>query len=80
MIGLLTGLPFSSKRLSVPQRYENGIPVADLAAVEGHGTIGTTVHFMPGPAIRRSPRFTPDRVHETACSFPHLDVIVVSQG
>jgi topoisomerase IV subunit B len=62
------------------QRYEYGIPAADLVVVEGDGTTGTTVHFMPGPAIRRSRRLTPGRVRETASSFPHLDVMVVPQG
>jgi DNA gyrase subunit B len=61
------------------QRYENGIPATDLAAVEGDGTTGTTVHFMPGLAMRHPDRLTPTMVHEVASRFPHLEVMVVPQ-
>ena len=54
------------------QRYENGIPATDLVAVEGDGTTGTTVHFMPG----RPERVTPARVHRVAAGFPHVRVVI----
>ena len=34
-----------------PQRYQHGIPVTDLVPVAGDGSTGTTVHFMPDPAL-----------------------------
>lgn len=33
------------------QRYEHGVPVTDLLPVREHGTTGTTVSFMPDPAL-----------------------------
>lgn len=33
------------------QRYEHGIPVTDLIPIESDDTIGTTVHFLPNPAL-----------------------------
>lgn len=59
------------------QRYESGVPVTDLVAIEGDGKTGTTVHFMPGPAIGQSEPLTAARVRELASRFPHLDVLVV---
>jgi DNA gyrase subunit B len=61
------------------QRYENGVPVTDLVVVDGDGKTGTTVHFMPGPAVRDSERLTPAGVREFASRFSHLDVVVVPQ-
>ena len=54
------------------QRYENGIPATDLVAVEGDGTTGTTVHFMPG----RPERVTPAQIHRVAAGFPHVRVLI----
>jgi topoisomerase-4 subunit B len=61
------------------QRYENGIPATDLVAVEGDGTTGTTVTFMPDSAMRHPDRLTPAQVQEVASRFPRLQVRVVSQ-
>ena len=33
------------------QRYEHGIPVTDLVPIAGNGNTGTTVHFIPDPAL-----------------------------
>jgi DNA gyrase subunit B len=33
------------------QRYEHGIPVTDLVPIAGDGSTGTTVHFIPDPAL-----------------------------
>jgi topoisomerase-4 subunit B len=60
------------------QRYENGVPVTDLVAVEGDGTTGTTVHFMPSRAVRRPERLTPARVHGVLAPFAHLEITVVA--
>ncbi len=62
------------------QRYEDGVPVTDLVAIEGDGKTGTTVHFMPGPALRHSEPLVAARVSEVASRFPHLDVLVVLQS
>jgi DNA gyrase subunit B len=61
------------------QRYEKGVPATDLIAVEGDGTTGTTVHFMPDSAMRRPDRLTSAQVHEVASRFPHLQVTVEPQ-
>lgn len=34
------------------QRYEHGVPTADLTPVAGDGTTGTTVHFGPDASVR----------------------------
>jgi len=36
------------------QRYEHGIPVADLEPIDADDTTGTTVHFMPEEAVNES--------------------------
>jgi DNA gyrase subunit B len=61
------------------QRYEAGVPVTDLLAIEGNGTTGTTVHFLPGPAMRRQGRITSARVCGAAARFAHLNVTVASR-
>lgn len=34
------------------QRYEHGVPVTDLLPAAPDGTTGTTVHFLPAPAVQ----------------------------
>jgi DNA gyrase subunit B len=38
------------------QRYEHGVPVTDLVPIAGDATTGTTVQFMPDPALVPSSR------------------------
>jgi topoisomerase-4 subunit B len=33
------------------QRYEHGVPVSDLVPIDGDGSTGTTVHFLPDPRV-----------------------------
>lgn len=59
------------------QRYERGIPVTDLTDVTGDGTTGTTVHFLPDPALIGNVQPSPDVVYDLAASFgPHIEVEV----
>ncbi|WP_210728841.1 ATP-binding protein [Cellulomonas septica] len=59
------------------QRYERGVPVTDLVPVEGDGTTGTTVTFLPGPLVRPSPvALTPDAV-ASLHDWPDLAVEVL---
>lgn len=48
-----TGLAHTNRRIngSWTQRYEHGVPVTDLMSVPDDGTTGTTVHFLPDPAL-----------------------------
>jgi DNA gyrase subunit B len=62
------------------QRYENGVPVTDLTAVPGDGTTGTTVRFLPSPALRPAEPLSPARVHEVTSRFPRLDVTVAGES
>ena len=57
------------------QRYERGIPVTDLTEVPDDGTTGTTVQFLPDPALIGDVQPSPDVVYDLAASFgPHLEV------
>jgi topoisomerase IV subunit B len=46
-------LVHTNRRLngSWTQRYEHGIPVTDLTPIDPDNTTGTTVHFLPNPAL-----------------------------
>ena len=56
------------------QRYENGIPVADLASLDGDGTTGTTVAFQPINRIDHArPTHATMHAHASALS-PQLTV------
>jgi DNA gyrase subunit B len=52
------------------QRYERGVPVTDLTPVPVVGSTGTTVHFLPDPAL------LPARELGQADFGPHLAVVV----
>ncbi|MEV4416459.1 hypothetical protein [Catellatospora sp. NPDC049609] len=56
------------------QRYENGIPVTDLVPLAGDGTTGTTVHFLPGPAVRGSGALSAAEIRRCSPGYPHLDL------
>lgn len=59
------------------QRYEQGIPVTDLDAIESDGTTGTTVHFSPNPSLVVGPGLDPielGRLIETAARAGNLTV------
>jgi topoisomerase IV subunit B len=49
-------LVHTNRRLngSWTQRYEHGVPVTGLTPLESDGTTGTTVHFLPNPALART--------------------------
>jgi DNA gyrase subunit B len=59
------------------QRYEHGVPVTDLEAVEPSDSTGTTVRFHPDPAY-----FPPTRVTAADLApyltFPQLDITVTT--
>lgn len=57
------------------QRYEGGVPVTDLVAIDDDGTTGTTVRFWPSPAAGKRP--TAADVRRYAAGFPHLELLVV---
>ncbi|MFG3052650.1 ATP-binding protein [Kitasatospora sp. NPDC048239] len=59
------------------QRYELGIPVADLQLIAADGHTGTTVHFRPDRALRAVDGPAIDELERFAESWPHLSVHVV---
>jgi DNA gyrase subunit B len=60
------------------QRYEHGIPVTDLEAVNPDGTTGTTVWFRPDPAYIVPSRLTAAEL-QPFLTFPHLDITVAGR-
>jgi topoisomerase-4 subunit B len=58
------------------QRYEHGVPVADLVPVPGDGTTGTTVQFRPDEALRAADGLTASELMRLAASWRHLSVEV----
>lgn len=57
------------------QRYQWGVPVAELTEVPDEGTTGTTVHFQPDPALVDAVQASADLIHSLPASFgPHLAV------
>ena len=55
------------------QRYEDGVPVTDLLPIAGDGMSGTTVHFMPGEALRGAP-INLSELARCVRAWRHLDV------
>ena len=60
------------------QRYEQGIPVTDLVAIDDDDTSGTTVHFLPGKALRAAGVVTAAELRQLT-GWPHLAVEVIDQ-
>ena len=58
------------------QRYERGIPVTDLEAVQADGTTGTLVHFRPDALLRPVEVSTGDELRRLATMWPDLDLQV----
>jgi DNA gyrase subunit B len=57
------------------QRYERGIPVTDLTPIPGDGASGTTVHFLPDPALVSEVQIPVRELRQLAVAFgPHLSV------
>jgi topoisomerase IV subunit B len=74
---LSTWLAHTNRRLngSWTQRYEHGIPVTDLVPVDGDGTTGTTVHFLPDATLLPETRISFDELQNlTASLSPRLSV------
>jgi DNA gyrase subunit B len=62
------------------QRYEHGMPVADLLPMPGNGTTGTTVRFLPDAALSTSRLpSAPELAQLTFTSWPHLTVATVDR-
>lgn len=59
------------------QRYEHGVPVTDLEAVEPSDSTGTTVRFHPDPAYVAPTRLTAADL-TPYLTFPHLDITVAA--
>ncbi len=57
------------------QRYERGTPVTDLVPITGGGSSGTTVHFMPDPALLDVVRVSPAELRGYAWPAPVTVVI-----
>jgi topoisomerase IV subunit B len=60
------------------QRYEHGVPVSDLEAIDTDGTTGTTVRFHPDPAFCAPGSLTPAEL-QPVLSFPHLDIATATR-
>jgi topoisomerase-4 subunit B len=60
------------------QRYEHGIPVTDLEAVDSDKTTGTTVRFQPDPAYCASGSLTAAEL-QPFLTFPHLDITIAGR-
>jgi DNA gyrase subunit B len=60
------------------QRYEHGIPVTDLEAVDPNGTSGTSVWFQPTPAYY-APDSLPAAELQPFLTFPHLDITIAGR-
>ncbi|WP_411104944.1 ATP-binding protein [Streptomyces sp. cmx-4-9] len=58
------------------QRYENGVPVTGLEAVEVDGTTGTLVHFRPNGSLGSVTGPTTGDMSRLAAAWPHLRVRV----
>ncbi|MQA03734.1 MAG: ATP-binding protein [Streptosporangiales bacterium] len=56
------------------QRYEHGLPVTDLAAVDGGEPTGTTVHFLPDTSLVASGVSVPPLRRLVASFHPPLAV------
>nr|WSX47779.1 ATP-binding protein [Streptomyces sp. NBC_00974] len=54
------------------QRYEHGVPVTDLQAVEADGTTGTCVRFLPDEALRSPWSLTADDLVRWSEYWPDL--------
>jgi DNA gyrase subunit B len=61
------------------QRYEHGIPVTDLLPAEADGTTGTTVRFLPDPAVRPAVGALSSSRLERLNRWPALAVEIVDQ-
>jgi topoisomerase-4 subunit B len=59
------------------QRYQHGVPVTDLVPIDDDDTSGTTVHFLPGEALRRAAVATAQLRWLTV--WPHLAVEVIDE-
>ncbi|MGV9641617.1 ATP-binding protein [Streptomyces sp. NPDC003514] len=58
------------------QRYEHGVPVGDLEAVEADGTTGTLVHFKPDESLGALSLTEDGGCAYLAGVWPQLDVLV----
>ena len=62
------------------QRYERGIPVTDLTPIPGNGTTGTTVRFLPDPALVPDAHIpVPELRHLTGALSPSLAVKITEK-
>lgn len=62
------------------QRYEHGVPVTDLEPLPVDGTTGTTVRFLPDPAlVPTGAPLTAAGVRGWAAAWPALDVQVLDE-
>jgi DNA gyrase subunit B len=59
------------------QRYEHGRPVTELLAIDADGTTGTSLHFLPDPALVLGHPPSPAELTELSrAAWPHLIVEV----
>jgi DNA gyrase subunit B len=62
------------------QRYERGIPVSGITPMPDDGTTGTTVHFMPDPALITSTQIEVNELRRFADQFsPQLTLDITDQ-
>lgn len=61
------------------QRYEHGIPVTGLVPVEAPPSTGTTVHFLPAPAVASAEAISTSALQRAATAWPHLQIEVLDQ-
>jgi topoisomerase IV subunit B len=63
------------------QRYEHGLPVTDLLALDADGTTGTTLLFLPDPTlIPARPPSPAELARLSHAAWPHLVVEVHAEG
>jgi DNA gyrase subunit B len=61
------------------QRYQNGIPVTGLTPIPADGTTGTTVRFLPDPALIANNEVpVADLSQLTRALGPHLNVKIIT--
>lgn len=58
------------------QRYEHGLPVADLVPIAGDGSTGTTVHFLPDDAVGTTADVSASKLRQWSAAWPQLAVEV----
>ncbi len=56
------------------QRYERGAPVTPLMPIQGDGTTGTTVHFLPDARLVSNIEIPAPESCQLAATFPHLSI------